>query len=529
MVEQNEPDEEYSSSSSSGTYAALLGSVTNFRHRVSRGEAILNVDAYATALGKVLASADDEHTLALLGPWGRGKTFLAAAVADEVEYYHGYKSVNFSAWAYPERPALWAHLYACIRKSALDDTVGLRIARTLRFNIARVGLHALISAALFAAVLLLPVTLYYRIAWQLYTFAGIGVVFLLVRYYLRLRSGIPVIREWLTVRDHDATLGLQATIGRDLRSLLEAWIPRKVDIEQTWDGKRFWYFLAWATLAAAPWASVSTWSWIAFALTVLTLAVAVTMYVLATRVGVAKDSHPRRVLLCVDDLDRCVPSTMLELIESLRQFLEATGVAKRLQVMFLVEERALQGAILSKYRSLADRTFGETASRNTEVVNANIEKLFVTFLRLPPLTREELNLAITTYAESIKVRTDPAPLDRRQRGDAVADPTVFTEDELYAFTQVADACFESQAARPTIRSAHNLVRRYQLGRAVLQEFDHRIEDPRAFISRIAGDTEPLADIEEAVAEQVAMCALPERRLRRRSQPADDDSEDNPPN
>jgi len=59
-----------------------------------------------------------------------------------------------------------------------------------------------------------------------------------------------------------------------------------------------------------------------------------------------------RVLLVVDDLDRCEPIQMLEIIESTMLILDDEDVHQHLQVCMLIDESAFFHALIDKYDHL---------------------------------------------------------------------------------------------------------------------------------------------------------------------------------
>ena len=59
--------------------------------------------------------------------------------------------------------------------------------------------------------------------------------------------------------------------------------------------------------------------------------------------------HPcSKALLIVDDLDRCDPSQMVEIIESIKLLLEDEQIHDRVQVVMLLQEENIRSAILGK-------------------------------------------------------------------------------------------------------------------------------------------------------------------------------------
>ncbi len=120
----------------------------------------------------------------------------------------------------------------------------------------------------------------------------------------------------------------------------------------------------------------SSWFFISLVLPVLALFVA---------------QGPRRILLVVDDLDRCEPRQMLEIIESIMLLLDDKEIQKRMQIAMLVEEEAIHTALLMKYEHLRLPVVGTDrfdSKIDDRIVRENIEKIFVSYLRLPEIPPE---------------------------------------------------------------------------------------------------------------------------------------------
>jgi hypothetical protein len=118
----------------------------------------------------------------------------------------------------------------------------------------------------------------------------------------------------------------------------------------------------------------------------------------------------QRILLIVDDLDRCGPQEIVELIESLKLLLEEGEVQRRVQVLMLIDEDVLSHAVALKFGDLIKE---KARNMNLEDVRATIirehmEKLFICHLRLPEITSEEISSLTTSYASISK---EGLPLD----------------------------------------------------------------------------------------------------------------------
>lgn len=114
-----------------------------------------------------------------------------------------------------------------------------------------------------------------------------------------------------------------------------------------------------------------------------------------------------RLLLVVDDLDRMPSGEMLEIVESLKLFLENGAMRETVQLFLICEEEALRRALANKY--------GET----TRAVEENLQKLFIAHLRLPPLSSSEQEEVLTHV---IGAAADPAPQVTDAATDTAARP-----------------------------------------------------------------------------------------------------------
>ena len=93
--------------------------------RGDEGEAALGVDDYAEALARVMDTSIRDFFFAILGPWGRGKTFLLRRLVELLPSFRSsgvttrdHIPVWFSAWKYPRTPELWVHLYETLASEA---------------------------------------------------------------------------------------------------------------------------------------------------------------------------------------------------------------------------------------------------------------------------------------------------------------------------------------------------------------------------------------------------------------------------
>jgi len=410
------------------------GGAVNFSREASLQEVCLKADIYAAALKHFLVASQNHGDLcfALFGHWGRGKSFLMkltedllkpelpkpvekrnaewrftfyvrcllAGVAKMVEAVRqftkgvpGYGVVRFSAWKYPNVPEVWVHLYEMFAKSAHPTNPIRSIPRIFRAGIAKHGGGKIIMALALLAFALYPQdeVKALEMNWQdkvkLAMGAG-GLIWLTALLSGAVKTTKRLSKDFLTTTSHRDKLGLQATIGEDLEALLKGWMPRQQNVLGGW---LFWLLaVAVFLVAGSGWWRVHGDNPLAAPVTYILVGLTgmlLVAYLLFTSRG------PARVLLVVDDLDRCKGEQLLVVVESIKVLLEEPEISSRIQVVMLVEEEVLEQAIQKKYKEMGERDeenkIGLNWSRE-QICRENFEKLFTAHFRLPPLAHKDL-------------------------------------------------------------------------------------------------------------------------------------------
>ncbi len=437
----------------------VVGGRETWERDASEDESTLNADRYAQAIAHLFRRGGDDFCFGLLGHWGRGKTFLMNKVRRELEAEGEYAVVNFSAWAYPQTPTLWAHLYETIAERATRSGARASLPIVIRAGIARHGILTLIGALLVFAVGVASVSLWSQWAKPFAAVLGIGGLTYLSRVARagRTLAQSPLSYLWSMAR-HDQPLGLQAVIGRDLEALLVGWRPPPPKAPPTRTPATaaeralrhafgplatVCYFGASMLGAAAlspllsgalsgdaaslgvelpavpasnPENALSAdaaFLGISVLLAITWLAFTAGFWLLAKYAALPGaagwrarlfPAPPRRVLLVVDDLDRCRPEAMLEVMEGLKQFLESAAVRDRLQVAMLVDESSLAAAILQKYCDRGDAALRDHRT-SRQLFIENVEKLFVAYLRLPRLRERDVRDVAKRFFERLREST----------------------------------------------------------------------------------------------------------------------------
>jgi len=411
------------------------------------GDQALRVGEYAEALARVLGSVDvKEVTFAIFGHWGRGKTYFMKQVQKRLESSATpYQTVWFSAWKYRATPELWAHLYENFVDEAKKGGWFSGVARTVRANIAKHGHGKLLVSLFFVALTILPV-----VRW-LWTLAPVLIAFLGVAGLTRMvfvsrtasKAAKRIAKSYLSSTSHRETLGIQGTISEDLQALLRGWIPKAGLTKHPKKLLTLWYFLAVSAIALAiyagfaitedieqpllnltgiQWNPHKTVVWIIISAWVLVFSV---ITLLVNFLG----RKTERILLIVDDLDRCDPEQMLEIIESLKLMLEDPVIHDRVQIVMLMEEGVLRREVHRKYSQLLESVDGKGKTSEylpSRVFQENLEKLFVGHLRLPPLGKDELEEIMSVFVNqpSREVEAIAAVLDKlkQERKELASNP-----------------------------------------------------------------------------------------------------------
>jgi Cdc6-like AAA superfamily ATPase len=306
---------------------------------------VLGVKDLADELAEVIKILPGERgsMIGIFGKWGRGKTFLMDEVWKRLADDKKVERVDFHAWKYQDTPASWAYLYETLSQqytSVTNRSKRIRwiisTMRLLNLNLKRNGWIPILKILL---IVLFGIFSWFQLSTlikgkeliKIFTLVGAaaGATFLykLISDWNN-RFGKEASKLFLkyskkhSFKDH---LGLQAEIQKELVALLKAWIPDE-------------------------------------------------------------QIASKKIIIFVDDIDRCSELKIVQLIDSLRVMLEDDEVAKRVVVITAIDERILKLAIRSKYNSIVKE--GDAVNINM-LTKEYFDKLFIIGIKLGDLSSQE--------------------------------------------------------------------------------------------------------------------------------------------
>lgn len=329
-------------------------------------EPAIGVEALAAQMAGLIKSLKSEPGMmvGIFGRWGRGKTYLFEQIwkllkpegeesdvaEDQADGVKKKKSgrkpkgafarVEFHAWKYQDTEASWAYLYELLSAKFNSEArnwlshkwrlVLLNLKRGNNWELWMFSLSLLfgIGAVLFNELPWWPTGFDKSVIVPV---ASLGVGTAIISGFRKLykdnvSKARELLKQYTARKSYAEVLGLQAEIQNEIRILLKFWFR--------------------------------------------------------------KDPN-RKVLLFVDDIDRCSEDRIIQIVDSLRVMLEDEEIYAHLIVVAAIDERILRRAIRTKYKQLVvgdDQTKHEKLNELTEEY---MDKLFITGIRLGELTPGE--------------------------------------------------------------------------------------------------------------------------------------------
>lgn len=316
-------------------------------------------DSFLLQLDNVSSKqTDNVCMIGIFGEWGRGKTYFFNRLKNKINQRKDKESVKydiieFNAWKYQDTPALWAYLFETIYHKACEC---IKAWYLLRRNVWSF-LYQLILFSLPTIILVLINSLDVISITSSTPFWMVGVVSV-VSFVLKFINdhtdiALSLIKKFQSKPDFSHHLGVQAEIEKELECLLKSWIGES-------------------------------------------------------------ETTNRKILLFVDDIDRCPASKMSDIVESLRVVLENEEIRKRLIVVCSIDPAKLKADISNRLKPIETDEVKRKA-----YVSEQLDKLFIFGIGLCRLSHSQL----CQYLDTLMTHKDigPQPLNPTSNASSPVD------------------------------------------------------------------------------------------------------------
>lgn len=291
-------------------------------------------ECYAKQIEKIAeSSVDAVPMIGIFGPWGRGKTYFYSRIKNFFirNYSTKFEFIEFNAWKHREVPAIWAYLYETIYR---HSSWWVKIKLFLKdkwWGVLKITILFVLAWLLSLLLANLP-NLSERIM-SLFKdlalpLAWTGVLSVIVYSFINNpTTALSLIKKYSGRRSFSSELGIQNEVEQHLVSLLKSMVT---------------------------------------------------------------NPDKKRILLYVDDIDRCNAIKMIEVIDSLRVILENEEIRKRLVVLCSLDENK----IMSGFIHLNQSIYSSENDKLATMAREHLEKLFLFGIKLPELDTTQQNLFV---------------------------------------------------------------------------------------------------------------------------------------
>jgi len=294
-------------------------------------EPCFDIDKLAEGFVRQIDTASDWNSsnvcmIGIFAPWGRGKSYFFKKLKEKIEERNRKKNSSLINYDVVEFNA-WKYQDTPAIWAYLFETIYQNKKCCFRFFFSIIRNWSTILRDIALLLLLLSVIIFVvsNECWVIIGVMGSGLVGLLINFFLKFSNpAISLIRRYTKGISFCNEMGVQAEIEKELASLLKFWITDK-------------------------------------------------------------NASNKRVILYVDDIDRCSETKMIAIIDSLRTVLENETIRKRLIVICSAEVEKLKLGIEYKYKTLFDNQQKNNGELK-KIANEQLDKIFITGISLSPLT-----------------------------------------------------------------------------------------------------------------------------------------------
>jgi hypothetical protein len=321
---------------------------SDFEFRNDNVKPVINVETQAAIFFKVIQGIKQGETgllMGLFGRWGRGKTFFWRELKKKLNASTSihFTAVEFHAWKYQDTPASWAYLYeqfasSFYKRPRFWACINFSFWNRVELNIKRMGGRNLLVGLIYLVfggvwVFFFDFQFKWNLFWNLVSAIGASSL-LSIAYYYFMYSGRArdLFKNYWSKVSFKGLLGIQAEMQREFQALMETWISK-------------------------------------------------------TRIG------KERLILFVDDIDRCNEDRIIQVIDSLKVMIDDPIISDRVIVIAAIDEVVLKRAIMSKYFDSVKNDLSLSEDEKVATLNSlckeYMDKLFISGFKLGSLSSEE--------------------------------------------------------------------------------------------------------------------------------------------
>lgn len=331
-------------------------------------DAVIGAKEQAEEMMQLLVDLESEsgQMIGLFGRWGRGKTFFWKEMKKKFEEKgNPFHLVEFHAWKYQDTPASWAYLFEEIAKEFTNSSKylvnksRLKVLNINRFklNLKKYGNWTIIK---FIISILIIIGWYFLIAYEikfnllikfLSFICSLGITLSgfigIYKLYSKIPKAKDLFEKYTSIPSFKELLGFQSEIQGELITLLETWIP----------------------------------------------------------------DNQKRLLIFVDDIDRCDEKKIIQVIDSFKVMLEDPNISQKIVVLIAIDERILKLAIKHKYYDLINCDFDiiDKKEKLNILSREYMDKLFLAGIKLGTLNvseKEDIFDSLTTIRHKVHYKVE---------------------------------------------------------------------------------------------------------------------------
>lgn len=295
------------------------------------------VKAIAKILSEIIANIPDKSGMmvGVFGKWGRGKTYLVDKIWEDIidNKDLNYKRITFSAWKYQDTKESWAYLYEVMmnqyliegkQNNFIKDFI-LKYTKLWKLNLQKHKWFPIIS---FSMIFIFSIYWNFcngKIEFIKFLLSSFGIIIsikLLLLYFHQKTTAIGLFNKYFSKKSYSDFLGLQAEVENELENLVKTWIPNT--------------------------------------------------------------SNKEKIILFVDDIDRCNIEQIISIVDGLRVILDNPEIHTRLIIVTAIDEEILRQALIHKYSTIKDETTIKLMYKEY------LEKVFIIGIKLNQLEDDEI-------------------------------------------------------------------------------------------------------------------------------------------